>query len=120
MEEKLSIYCITNLESSFLETLEYNLVGVGEKNFSNKYINCTSGENIQNKEKHYSELTFHYWFWKNELNSLDDDTWIGFCQKRRFWLKSNDIENEIKNLEELRKNLLKETPKDWKNHNAKY
>jgi len=118
VEEKLSIYCITNLESSFLETLEYNLVGVGEKNFPNKYINCTSGENIQNKEKHYSELTFHYWFWKNELNNLDDDTWIGFCQKRRFWLKSNDIENEIKNLEELRKNLLKETPKDWKNHNA--
>jgi len=63
VEEKLSIYCITNLESSFLETLEYNLVGVGEKNFPNKYINCTSGENIQNKEKHYSELTFHYWFW---------------------------------------------------------
>ena len=76
MEEKLSIYCITNLESSFLETLEYNLVGVGGKNFSNKYINCTSGENIQKKEKHYSELTFHYWFWKNKLNSLDDDTWI--------------------------------------------
>ena len=35
MEEKLSIYCITNLESSFLETLEYNLVGVGKKNFPN-------------------------------------------------------------------------------------
>ena len=118
MDEKLSIYCITNLESSFLETLKYNLVGVGKKNFSNKYINCTIGENIQNKEKHYSELTFHYWFWKNKLNNLDNDTWIGFCQKRRFWLRSNDIEKKIDNLDELRKNLLIVIPKDWANYDS--
>ena len=118
MEEKLSIYCITNLESPFLEKLNYNLVGVGDKTFSNKYINCTSGKNIQKKEKHYSELTFHYWFWKNKLNNLDNDTWIGFCQKRRFWLKNDEIDKEIKNSKELNENLLKEVPKDWTNHNS--
>jgi len=118
VEEKLSIYCITNLESSFLETLDYNLVGVGEKKFSSKYINCISGENIQSKEKHYSELTFHYWFWKNKLNSLNNDTWIGFCQKRRFWLKNNEIENKFKNSEDLNQNLLKEVPNIWANYDS--
>ena len=27
-------------------------------------------KNIQKKEKHYSEKTFHYWFWKNKLKNL--------------------------------------------------
>ena len=58
MEEKLSIYCITNLESPFLEKLNYNLVGVGDKTFSNKYINCTSGKNIQKKKSIILNLHF--------------------------------------------------------------
>jgi hypothetical protein len=59
------------------------------KNFQKKYINIKNKKNIQNKEGNYSKLTFHYWFWKNMLSSYDSKTWIGFCQKRRFWLKKN-------------------------------
>ena len=57
----------------------------------NKYINCKNGDNIEFKEQYYSELTFHYWFWKNKLAEYSDDIWIGFCQKRRFWLNSKDV-----------------------------
>ena len=28
-------------------------------------------------------------FWKNKLYKYKPNTWIGFCQKRRFWLKKN-------------------------------
>ena len=42
--------------------------------------------NIFEKEVYYSELTFQYWYWKNKLD-INDKSWIGFCQKRRFWLK---------------------------------
>ena len=84
---KIKIFCVTNVESELLENLNLTLVGVGKKNFSKKYINIKNRQNIQKKERNYSELTFHYWFWKNKLSSYDDKTWIGFCQKRRFWLK---------------------------------
>ena len=73
---KLEIFCITNTEKSYLEKLNLKLVGVGKENFSKEYIQCKEGENIQHKEQYYSELTFHYWFWKNRLNKFDDDTWI--------------------------------------------
>ena len=115
MKNPLVIYCVTNSKSSLLEELNYNLVGVGKKKFSKKYIDCNTGDNIQDKEEHYSELTFHYWFWKNKLKEFDNDTWIGFCQKRRFWKKNK---KEINNFEELKQNLLYESHDDWNNYDS--
>jgi len=111
---KIKLYCITNVPSTKLEELGLNLVGVGKSVFNQNYIKCDNGDNINEKEKYYSELTFHYWFWKNKLNEIDDDTWIGFCQKRRFWLKSN---NENKN-NSLKNIILNEVPKEWSNYNS--
>jgi hypothetical protein len=114
MNKKLTIYCVTNKPLKELEHLGLNLVGVGNNIFSNKYLLCNNGENINKKEKHYSELTFHYWFWKNELINLDDDEWVGFCQKRRFWLqsKNENIKNSFKDM------ILKDVPIEWKSHDA--
>ena len=42
-------------------------IGVGKNNFKNNYIKSLHSENIFYKEHHYSELVFHYWFWKNQL-----------------------------------------------------
>jgi len=81
---KIEIYCVTNIELDYLEKLNLKLAGVGNKKFNKNYISCFEGKNIQHKEKNYSELTFHYWFWKNRLNKIHKDSWIGFCQKRRF------------------------------------
>ena len=71
---------------------------------------------IFKKEKYYSELTFHYWFWRNELNKVDEKIWIGFCQKRRFWLK--DKSKIITNLEDLNNNILRSIPNDWSEFDA--
>ena len=109
-----ALYCITNIRSEKLEKLDFNLVGVGKNIFNEKYISCNNGENINDKEKHYSELTFHYWFWKNKLNEFSDDVWIGFCQKRRFWLKSKNenLDNPLKNI------ILNKVPNEWENYDA--
>ena len=45
------------------------------------------GENINFKEKNYSELTFHYWFWKNKFDSISGEDWIGFLSKKKVLVK---------------------------------
>ena len=82
----LKIYCVTNKKLDYLEKLPLNLVGVGNENFSNIYLKCNEKDNIYHKEKFYSELTFHYWYWKNLLQ-LEKNEWVGFCQKEDFGLR---------------------------------
>tara|TARA_Y100000816_G_C26102278_1_gene584569 strand:+ start:2363 stop:3169 length:807 start_codon:yes stop_codon:yes gene_type:complete len=111
----LLIYCITNEKSKLLEKLPYELVGVGKKKFNSNYINCKNKINIQKKEKHYSELTFHYWFWKNKLPKIKNNLWIGFCQKRRFWIKEK---TKIKNFNDLKKKIITRIPLSWNKYNS--
>ena len=106
----LNIFCVTDKPNKHLETLNVNLVGVGKKQFNQKYITCLKGKNIQKKEKHYSELTFHFWFWKNKLKSYKKNEWIGFCQKRRFWTKNS---SKVKSLNDLKKKMITEPKKKW-------
>ena len=114
---KIDIYCVTNKKLDYLEDLNLILAGVGKNKFSKKYLNCNSGENINFKEENYSELTFHYWFWKNCLGSYKNSDWIGFCQKRRFWLNMNHT-YKLGNFDDLKINILKEAPKDWDNYTS--
>ena len=81
-----------------------------------KYLNCDTGDNIIKKEKYYSELTFHYWFWKNKLD-INRDNWIGFCQRRRFWTKKK-INSQIINSLIVNENLLKEIPINCENFDS--
>ena len=68
------------------------------------------------RKKNYSELTFQYWFWKNKLN-LNNDNWVGFCQKRRFWLNKSSVKEEITE-KNFNKHFLIEPDPEWKNYNA--
>ena len=43
----LNIFCVTDKPIKYLEDLDINLVGVGERHFNQKYITCLSGKNIQ-------------------------------------------------------------------------
>ena len=117
LNNNLQIFCITNKKLNFFDNLAYNMVAVGKEKFPTNYIKCDNKQNIYHKEEYYSELTFHYWFWKNELNKYNNDTWIGFCQKRRFWLqKKNSLENNSKN--DIKSKLLYTVPEEWKNFNS--
>ena len=62
LNNKIEMYSITHKRVKFIENTNYNLVNVGKNHISDKYLNCDTGDNIIDKEKFYSELTFHYWF----------------------------------------------------------
>ena len=116
MNNKLEIYCVTNKKLSYLENFDYNFAAVGTDSFSDKYIKCNYGDNIFNKEKYYSELTFQYWYWKNKLD-INQNNWLGFCQKRRFWIKKNST-NESIDLNNFHEHFLKEAPNEWENYDS--
>jgi len=118
MINKLEIFCVTNKHFNFFEKTNYKLAAVGKDKLPDQYIRCDTGENIFYKEKNYSELTFHYWFWKNQLNFYKEkDIWIGFCQKRRFWLQKKENLN-IKPIENVYLKFLKNIPDEWLNYNS--
>jgi len=113
---KLNIYCVTNKRVNFLENHIYNLAWVGNENAPINYLRCDNKKNIFFKEKYYSELTFHYWYWKNLL-SLEKNEWVGFCQKRRFWIKPGSEINSI-NRDNIKKFLITKPLDDWKNYDS--
>ena len=113
---KLEIYCVTNKAIKSLEKYNYTLCSVGKENLPENYLKCNKGDNIFIKEENYSELTFHYWFWKNRLD-LNSTNWIGFCQKRRFWINLNSINEKI-NIENFGNHLLFEPNEMWENYES--
>ena len=113
----LEIYCVTDKDLLYLKNLPCKLAGVGKSNFSKEYNLANTLDNIDYKEKYYSELTFHYWFWKNEIKNLENNTWIGFCQKRRFWIKKNVLKRDI-NTGNFKNFILSEPSEEWKNYNS--
>ena len=102
--KNLKIYCVTNKKIDLLEKTSLTLVGVGNENFTKQYLKCDDKINIYNKEKYYSELTFHYWYWKNILPN-EETKWVGFCQKRRFWIQPEKKTDQI-SAENLNEYLL--------------
>jgi hypothetical protein len=113
---KIDMYCVTDKDLPFLHNLPYKLAGVGKSNFSEKYLRSDIKKNIFMKEKYYSELTFHYWFWKNLLN-ISENKWIGFCQKRRFWINTSSEGKNI-NLENINEHLLEKMPKNFEKYDS--
>tara|TARA_B100000886_G_C20361862_1_gene465566 strand:- start:232 stop:1038 length:807 start_codon:yes stop_codon:yes gene_type:complete len=113
--DNLKLFCITNKQLNYLEDLPLILAGVGKRKFKKNYLTCFKGKNIQKKEKYYSELTFHYWFWKNKLKNYKNKEWIGFCQKRRFWTKNS---SKIKSLKDLKKNIITTPKRNWNKYES--
>ena len=112
----LKIYCVTNKRLIQLEKSPLNFAGVGNDKFPDKYIIPNKLDNIYYKEKHYSELTFHYWYWKNLMKS-ENFEWVGFCQKRRFWIKNQSLLSDITK-SNIHEHLLVEPEKTWKNYDS--
>jgi len=112
---KLEMYCVTNKRLAFLENCSYNLSWVGLEQCPENYLKSSDKINIFSKEKYYSELTFHYWYWKNLLD-LNSENWVGFCQKRRFWSKNKINENKNLSSSSIKQNIIMEPSNDWKDY----
>jgi hypothetical protein len=103
-DKNLKIYCVTNKPIEFIKKKEFYFGWVGKNQAPRSYINCFNEDNIFYKEKYYSELTFHYWYWKNLLKFEKEDQWVGFCQRRRYWIKNNS--KKLINLNNINEYLL--------------
>ena len=116
INENLEIYCVTNKRVKYLENFLYKLAAVGKDYFPDNYLKSNFDDNIFYKEQYYSELTFHYWFWKNKLKK-NEDKWIGFCQKRRFWI-NKDYENQKINGQNFSRIFLTKAQKEWEKYDS--
>ena len=112
----IKIFCVTNKIVPVLDKTNLILAGVGQTKFPDNYLKCDGENNIFHKEKFYSELTFHYWYWKNMLANEDSD-WVGFCQKRRFWI-NNDVSNKSIDEKNFTNFLLDRPPQSWEGSNS--
>ena len=116
---ELKIYCLSIHDRLLnkIKDLNYIPVGLGQFNFSNGWLRDNTNENISIKNKYYGEYTFHYWFWKNLLQHIEGDKWIGFCAQRRFWSK-NKVKSNINNFHDLKKNIIQSAPEEWDNYDV--
>ena len=125
----LNMYCISIdiNDLKLIKELNYFPVGLGRSDFTDEWIKDNKGINISEKNKWYSELTFHYYLWKNQINSVDENVWTGFCAYRDFWVNEFEYDHYLKNTKsyqisnrdrfnEIKKIVLQEIPDLWKNY----
>ena len=108
------MYCVS-IDDQILDKildLGYIPVGLGNSNFSSKWITDDQGENISWKNKYYGEYTFHYFFWKNLMHKIPENEWIGFCGYRRLWKNAN---HQNKNSNEK---FLSTIPENWNQYDV--
>ena len=112
---KLKMYCICLHDRNYrtVKELGYIPVGLGKKIFSDGWLRDNQGENISEKNNYYGEYTFHYWFWKNKIDQIENGTWIGFCAYRRFWLNNKKIVSKPN-----KNNFLIHVPEEWNNYDT--
>ena len=125
----MKIYCVTHRTQPNIDKLGLTPVGLGTKNFPDHYLIENTLENIAYKNQYYSEVSFHYWIWKNILPFKKDGEWFGICQYRRYFVKKefrNQIDQSngnqgnlnINGLNHLKDILQTEPHLDWKNYDA--
>ena len=120
--DKLDIYnmCLYDDHLENVKALGYIPVGLGKENFRSEWLKDNEGKNISHKNLYYGEYSFYYWFWKNKLDKVPDNKWIGFSHYRHHWsnqdkIKSDDLNNLI-NSNNYSHYILKEPHSTWENY----
>ena len=108
---KMFSLCLFPRHYSIIKKFNYIPVGLGKSNFDDNWLRDNTGENISEKNPFYGEYTFHYWLWKNHIDEIENETWIGFCGYRYFWKNDKNFGND-------RTNVLKNIPEKWKDFEA--
>ena len=116
-EMKIYCMCLHDHHLNNLKKLNYIPVGLGKNIFSSDWIRDNTEINISNKNAYYGEYSFYFWFWKNILNKIDDNTWVGFTGYRYHWAQKNNIQsdnlNKIINRENFADHILQKIPDEW-------
>ena len=118
-KSNLTTYCISHKYDKKLDKLNLKLIGSGafKKKFPDYWLNDAFGKkNISKKNYNYGSLTSIYWIWKNDIQDLKSNDFVGICHYRRFWIKENH--DKLININNLKKNLLTSIPKKYKELDA--
>jgi len=119
IKNKLIIFCTSHKTINYLDKFypSIQMIGCGNNfNIPSKWHNSNKKINISEKFLSYADLTAHYYIWKNLLDKYKPDTWVGFSQYRRLWIK-NKITNNLE-LNFLDKIILKDIDKSWNTYDA--
>ena len=120
----LEIYCMCLYDDHLenVKTLGYIPVGLGRNKFRSEWLRDCEGQNISHKNLYYGEYSFYYWFWKNRLDKIPENKWIGFSHYRHHWSNQNIIKSDELNFLINENNyssyILKEPHPVWKNYNV--
>ena len=83
----LKIYAMTHKEFDVPSDPVYQPLHVGRANTKDLgYLGDNTGDNISHLNCYYSELTGHYWLWKN----CRDVDYIGTCHYRRYLINEQE------------------------------
>ncbi len=104
----LNIFCATINYFKILEKLPSYIVpvGLGDKQFPANWLIEKKGENISHLNKHYGQLTMFYWLWKNKINQMHAEDFIGSCEHRLLWLDKLYEEKQKYSFDSLYSKLL--------------
>jgi hypothetical protein len=80
---------------------------LGHNNFPDYWIRENIGDNLIDLNPYYAEFSMFYWIWKNKLNEMQENDFIGTCQHRRLWLNNLFVKKQKFNFTSLYSNLLK-------------
>lgn len=94
----VTIYAMTHKQFDVPSDSMYQPLHVGHVNAEDLgYLGDDTGDNISHLNCYYSELTGHYWLWKN----CKDVDYIGTCHYRRYLINEQEkvlTKNEYENL----------------------
>ena len=120
----LELYCMCLYDEHLenVKALGYIPVGLGKNKFRAEWLRDFEGQNISHKNLYYGEYTFYYWFWKNKLDKIPENKWVGFSHYRHHWINQNKIKsddlNTLINANNYSAYVLKEAPVEWKGYDV--
>ncbi len=105
-----------------VNALGYTPVGLGKDQFREEWLRDNKDQNISHKNPYYGEYSFYYWFWKNKLEKVPDNKWVGFSHYRHHWSNQNKIKSDDLNIMINKDNfysfILKEINPIWNNYDV--
>jgi len=116
---KLTIFCTSHKSINYLDKFypSIQMVGCGNKfNFPTNWHLSSTKKNISEKFFSYADLVGHYYIWRNFLDKYNQDSWVGFSQYRRLWIK-NKIINDVE-LNLLDRIILTNIDESWNEYDA--
>jgi hypothetical protein len=117
--KKLIIFCTSHKTINYLDKFYPAIQMVGCSDtivFPNSWHKSNEKKNISEKFFSYADLVGHYYIWRNFLDKYNQDSWIGFSQYRRLWIK-NKIASDIE-LNLLDRIILTDLDESWNEYDA--